>query len=214
MTGLDAGERWRAHWVPVERRVVGLDRRTLLPAGLVALLFAVAVWLLPAVNEAVPTDDPVRAGDVIQVGDVEFVPVAGADLLTGLRQGEPGPGGTYPGTAALTYDGVRFQITADTYEGTPAQLLAQIERNTEGYRGGGGFQVVGDPVTIVNAAGDKGVATRFDGDKAAGLIAAYVFGDTGVQVTAVGAETVDDTVPPQIGEMIRSVRPVTGTTGS
>ena len=212
MTDLDPGfERWRTHWVPVERRRFGLDRRTLLPAGLVALLFAVAVWLLPAVNQAVPTDDPVRAGDVIQVGEVEFVPVPGADLLTGLRQGRPGPGGSYPGTAVLAYRGMRFQVVADTYEGTPAQLLAQIEKTEVR---GGGFEVTGEPVTIVNTAGDKGVATRFDRDNAVGLLAAYVFGDTGVEVVAVGAETVDDTVPPPIGDMIRSVRPVTEGRGS
>ncbi|WP_278255345.1 hypothetical protein [Nocardioides convexus] len=37
-------------WVPVERRFLGMDRPTLLPAGIVAALVALAVWVLPAID--------------------------------------------------------------------------------------------------------------------------------------------------------------------
>ncbi|BBH71726.1 hypothetical protein ACTI_84110 [Actinoplanes sp. OR16] len=59
-------------------------------------MFAIASWILPAINDRVSVDDPIRAGDVIQVGpDVRFVPVTGANLVSGLRQGQPDVAG-YP----------------------------------------------------------------------------------------------------------------------
>lgn len=215
MSGLYAAspageERWRANWVPVDRRLLGMDRRTLLPAALVVLLFAVAVWIVPAINDRVSVDDPIRAGDVVQVGDgVQFVPVTGANLLTGLRQGRPGPAG-YPGTAAVTYGGVAFQVTTDTYRGTPAQLLEQIKKTNEGLRlpDDAGFHVTSDPVTITNETGQRGVAAHFDGTNANGLVAAFVFGETGVEIEVVGPQTVSGDVSAQVAAMIQSVRPI------
>ncbi|XVU23058.1 hypothetical protein ACQPZJ_38210 [Actinoplanes sp. CA-054009] len=210
MTGLHAEERWRANWVPVDRRLLGMDRRTLLPAAVVVLLFAVAVWIVPAINDRVSVDDPIRAGDVIQVGPaVRFVPVTGANLLTGLRQGEPGPAG-YPGTAAVSYGGVVFEVIADTYRGTPAQLLAQIKKTNDGLRvpDDAGFHVTGDPVTISNGRGEQGVAANFEGTNGTGLVAAFVFGETGVEVEIVGPRDVPDGVARQIAGMLQSVEPI------
>lgn len=205
-------ERWRAGWVPVDQRRLGMDRRTLLPAALVVLLFAVATWIVPAINDRVSVDDPIRAGDVIQVGEgVQFVPIAGANLLSGLRQGQAGPAG-YPGTAVVTYGGVAFQVTADTFRGTPVQLLAQIKKTNEGLRvpENAGFHVTSDPVTITNETGQRGVAAHFDGTNANGLIAAFVFGETGVEIEVVGPEAISDGVPAQVSAMIQSVRPIEG----
>ncbi|BBH71826.1 hypothetical protein ACTI_85110 [Actinoplanes sp. OR16] len=213
----DSERRWRAAWVPVDRRLLGLDRRTLVPAGLVVLLFAVAAWILPAINSSVSVDDPIRAGDVLQVGeDVQFVPVAGARLLTGLRQGQPDPTGSYPGTVAVSYQGTVFEVITDTYRGTPAQLLAQIKKTNEGLRvaDDAGFHVTGEPVTITNETGDHGVAAHFDGTNAVGLVAAFVFGETGVEVEVVGPQTVADGATQEIAAMLRSVRPIGDRSGS
>ncbi|GAA0505929.1 hypothetical protein Ade02nite_91120 [Paractinoplanes deccanensis] len=211
MTGLHADERWRAHWVPVDRRLLGMDRRTLLPAAVVVLLFVIAVWVVPAIDDRVAVDDPIRAGDVIQVGtDVQFVPVAGANLLAGLRQGQPGPAGIYPGTAAVSYGGVTFEVIADTYRGTPAELLAQIKKTNEGLRvpDDAGFHVTGDPVTITNGSGDHGVAADFEGTNGTGLVAAFVFGETGVEVEIVGPQQVPEGVTRQVVTMLQSVEPI------
>jgi hypothetical protein len=202
-----------AGWVPVDRRLLGLDRRTLLPAALVVLLFAVAVWAVPAISDSVTVDDPIRAGDVLQVGaDVQFVPLAGSSLLTGLRQGQPAVGGSYPGTAAVSADGTVFEVVADTFHGTPAELLAQIKKTDEGLRvhDDAGFHVTGDPVTITNETGERGVAAHFDGTNAVGLVAAFVFGDTGVEIEVIGPQAVSGGVPREIAAMLQSVRPVEG----
>ncbi|MEV4350559.1 hypothetical protein AB0J83_39385 [Actinoplanes sp. NPDC049596] len=210
MTGPYADERWRAHWVPVDRRTFGMDRRTLLPAAVVALLVAVAVWVVPAINDRVSVDDPIVAGDVVQVGPgVRFVPAVGANLLAGARQGDGGPAG-YPGTAAVSYGGVTFEVVADTYRGTPAQLLAQIKKTNEGLRvpDDAGFHVTGDPVTVTNGSGDLGVAADFEGTNGTGLVAAFVFGETGVEVEVVGPQQVSESVQRQVVAMLQSVEPV------
>lgn len=201
-------ERWRATWVPVERRFLGLDRRTLWPAAAVVLLFATAVWLLPYANEQVHVDDPIMAGDVIQVGrSIQFVPATGANLRRGVRQGQAGATG-YPGTAVVTYDGIGFEVVADTYHGTPAQLLAQIQKNDEGLRDDGGLRVTSKPTTIVNDVGDEGVLARYDGNGSIGAIAAFVLDGTGVEIVVQGPSTVADAVPPAVADMITSVREV------
>jgi hypothetical protein len=203
-------ERWRANWVPVDRRLLGMDRRTLLPAALVVLLFAIAVWIVPGVDDRISVDDPIRAGDVIQIGDdVQFVPIAGANLLTGLRQGDASTTG-YPDTAAVSFGGVVFEVITDTYRGTPLQLLNQIEKTNEGLRvpDDAGFHVTSDPVTISNETGERGVAARFDGTNADGLIAAFVFGETGVEIQAVGPQAVSGDTAQEVSSMIQSVRPV------
>ncbi|MEV0394452.1 hypothetical protein [Polymorphospora rubra] len=196
-------------WVPVDRRLLGLDSRTLIPAAVVAVLVAVAVWLLPAVDRSLSYDNPVRAGDVVQLrGDVQFVPAVGANLLNGLRQGQPGPGGAYPDEATLSYDGLSFSVTADDYDGTPTELLRQIKRNNDRYRTDARLKVTGDPVAITNAAGDHGVAAHFDGANAKGLVAAFVFDGTGVQIVVLGPNAVDGSAAPAVADMIRSVRPL------
>jgi hypothetical protein len=205
-------ERWRANWVPVDRRLLGLDRRTLLPAVLVVLLFAIAGWILPAINDRVSVDDPIRAGDVVQVGpDVQFVPVTGANLLSGLRQGQPDVAG-YPRVAAVTYGGIVFQVTTDTFRGTPVQLLEQIKKTDDGLRipGDAGFHVTSDPVTITNETGQHGAAAHLDGTDAVGLVAAFVFGETGVEIQAIGPQAAPGTVSAQVAAMLQSVRPVEG----
>ena len=210
MTAPYVDERWRANWVPVDRRLLGMDRRTLLPAALVVLLFAIAVWIVPAIDDRVSVDDPIKAGDVIQVGPaVRFVPAVGADLIAGLRQSKAGPTG-YPGTAAVSYGGVTFEVVTDTFAGTPAELLAQIKKTNEGLRvpKDAGFHVTGDPVTITNGSGDHGVAATFEGTNGTGLVAAFVFGQTGVEVEIVGPREVQDGVARQVAAMLQSVQPI------
>ncbi|MFF5296056.1 hypothetical protein [Paractinoplanes globisporus] len=208
VSGPESYERWRATWVPVERRFLGLDRRTLLPAAVVVALFALAVWLLPYLNDQVKVDDPIVAGDVIQVGpDIQFVPAAGANLRSGIRQGQAGPTG-YPDTAVVTFEGIGFEVIADAYSGTPAQLLEQIKKNDEGLRDNGGLRVTSDPVTITNDTGDEGVLARYDGNGSIGAIAAFVLDGTGVEIVVQGPPTVDDILSPAVADMITSVRRV------
>src|SRR5690349_873276 len=111
------------HRVPVEHRVLGLDRRSF-PFAVGAL----AVWLLlvPRVDDAVPWSDQVRPGDVFRVTDaVTMTPAVGWGVRSGLRTTDTTASGTTSDDVVLVSGGVAFQITSGPWTGTPAQLLAE-----------------------------------------------------------------------------------------
>ncbi|MFD6177033.1 MULTISPECIES: hypothetical protein [unclassified Isoptericola] len=176
------------------------------------VLVLVAVWALPALDGAVSREDLAEPGDVIQLDDViTFAPEPGWNVVSGERQGSPGSGGRYAPAAAVSKDGVVLQIQTDTYDGTADGLLEQLRTTSGGLRGEAGYRVIGDPIDIATAAGDRGVAARFSGSSGNGLIGAFVFGDHGVRLVAVGPATTPPAVTEEVGAMIRSVAPV-GTT--
>ena len=194
--------------VPVEQRLWGMDRRTLVPALVVAVFGVVAFWALPALNSSISVSDPVRAGDVVQLGSsVQLTPVAGWDLASGLRQGAAGAAG-YPETAQLTKDGVTFTVVTDTFTGTPRQLLAQIRRNNAKLKDDQNpINVVGDPVTFTTTTGQTGSIARFTSGQGEGLIAGFVFDGTGVEVVAFGPDTIPKDTQNDLVTMLESVRP-------
>ncbi|MFD7659409.1 hypothetical protein ACFV4N_35990, partial [Actinosynnema sp. NPDC059797] len=55
--------------VPVEHRFLGLDRRTFGPGLIVLAVALLLIYGLPALNAAIPWNDEVRAGDVLDLGD-------------------------------------------------------------------------------------------------------------------------------------------------
>lgn len=196
-------------WVPVERRFLGMDRATLAPAAVVAALVAVAFWLLPAINSAIEVDDPIRAGDVVQVGSVEFVPAVGWNLVDGVRQGDAEATGQYPGQAVLTAGGLTFEVIVDDYAGTAAELLKQVEQNNTRVEDTA-FEVTGKATTIENTNGDRGAVASFTSASSDGLLGAYVFDGVGVEVVAIGSSTIDDSkLADDIAHMLVSIRPAT-----
>ena len=56
-------------WVPVDRRWLGLDKRTLKPAFFVLAVVIVFVGVVPAINNAISWTNQTTAGDVINMGD-------------------------------------------------------------------------------------------------------------------------------------------------
>ncbi|MFD6178181.1 MULTISPECIES: hypothetical protein [unclassified Isoptericola] len=196
-------------WVPVERRWLGMDRRTLLPAAIVVVLVALAMWGLPALDRAVPVDDPAQAGDVVRVGDVEFDPAAGWNLDSGVLASDPPESGGFPDTAQVSKDGFVFSVASDEFDGTPRELMAQLQKNNERLKNGATIDM-GQVETFQTAQGERGVAGRFTFTGGTGLIAAYVFDGTGVEVVLTGpVETDDAQLEGDVVSMIRSIRPVT-----
>jgi hypothetical protein len=115
--------------VPVEHRLLGLDRRQLpLALGILAVILVMTV-VLPAIEHAVSWDDPVRAGDVIDMGSgIRFVPPVGWQLEQGARVGdEPGTGVTGAQIEALLVDGgVQVAVEASSFDGDADALLDQV----------------------------------------------------------------------------------------
>ena len=58
-------------WVPVEERVLGFDKRTLWPGLVVLAVWVLWVHVVPAINDAIDFDNPVVAGDVVDLGNEE-----------------------------------------------------------------------------------------------------------------------------------------------
>lgn len=198
----DPGDRW----VPVDRRWLGLDRRTIVPALVVLALALLMGSVLPAINESVAYDDKVVAGDVIEVdGGVTFVPTVGWGITDGVRAGQRPQSGSYPDTATVVDGDDSFSIRSAPFKGDANALLEQIRTTTTALDGSQGFHFTSDPTDIVTARGDRGVVARFQGARSDGLIAAFVFGDRGVQVTAYGAPDATAGTAADVAAMITSI---------
>lgn len=193
--------------VPVEHRVLGLDRRTL---GLAAFALAVWVlwaWVVPRINHSVAYDDPVRAGDVLQVTPrVTMVPAVGWDLQSGLRTTDRTLGGDTSASdgVLLVGDSVSFYARPGPFDGTPSQLLDQITLITSTTQGKEGFHIVGDRRTVVTTSGLTGVAEGFESARVTGVVAAFV-ADEGVQVQVVGTPGQMTALAPEVEAMISSL---------
>ncbi|WP_430334786.1 hypothetical protein [Rhodococcus sp. ACT016] len=203
----DPGDRW----VPVDRRWLGLDRRTIAPALVVLALALLMGSVLPLINEAVPYDDKVVAGDVVEVrGGVTFVPAAGWGITDGVRAGHRPVSGEYPDSATVVDGDVSFTIRAAPFEGDAAALLEQIRTTTSELKGSAGYHFTGEPTDITTASGARGVASRFQGNRSDGTIAAFVFDGLGVEVVAYGPPDVTDNPAAEVAAMVSSIEHANG----
>jgi hypothetical protein len=74
-----------------------MDRTTIAPALVVAVLAVVMIFVIPAIDAAVPAGHRVRPGDRVGLlGDVEFTPTVGWSLTSGILVGEAPRSGGYP----------------------------------------------------------------------------------------------------------------------
>ncbi|MGW4209164.1 hypothetical protein ACWEIJ_14345 [Lentzea sp. NPDC004789] len=190
------------HWVAVEHRFLGLDRRTFRPA---LIAFAIAVLLaygLPALNAAIPWHNEIKAGDVLDLGDgATAVPPVGWELENGTLTGaapkslliELATGG-----ATISLRGAAFTGGADAF-------LDQVLRSQ------GGSGVAAARGTVTTDGGLAGVAQSSSAPGGDVLQAAFKMSpDTALLVrvrTAPGQfERYQDTV----GAFLRSITPGAG----
>lgn len=193
-------------WVPVERRFLGLDKRTILPAiGILALVVLFAS-VLPAVNDAVPYDQEVEAGDVFDLGaGVTFVPATGWGIVKGTLTTDSTRSGAKSPTAIVVNGGVTFRVEQAPFTGTPNQLLTVINRTTASLRDNDGFHATGERATVTTNQGEEGVGEEFTGTDSTGVLVAFVFDGTGVKVTAVGPQGAVEEQVQDVAAMIGSI---------
>ncbi|MFC6008387.1 hypothetical protein [Angustibacter luteus] len=198
--------------VPVEHRLLGLDKRSFPYALFVVAVFLVATVVIPRVNDAIDWDDPVRAGEQLALTDtIAFTPVTGWDVERGYRVGAGGST-VQSGEATVVGDGVTFDVVPGTFDGTPAELLDQIAKVTSA-TGDPTFRVDGEPATITTTGGDVGVIQTYSSVNGDGLVAAFVLDGEGLQVTAYGPPTQMRAAAEDIQDMIASIR-ASGADGS
>jgi len=189
MTDIDETEVIRPDdWVPVERRLLGIDKRTILPA-LAVLAFGVLLGVvLPSVNESVDYDEPIVAGDVVDLvgGRLTFVPAEGWNRVDGSLVGE-GAAESVGSTTVLVAEDASVSITTGAFDGTPDELLDQINDLNEDLQDPRGLGTAGPRQPITSASGLTGVAETFTGLDERGVTAAFV---VDVDGTPVGVEIV------------------------
>jgi hypothetical protein len=178
----------RDDWVPVERRLFGIDKRTILPALAVLAFGMVLGVVLPSVNESVDYDDPIVAGDVVDLvdGTLTFVPAEGWNRVDGSLVGEGVPESVGSKTVLVAED-ASLSITTGTFDGTPDELLDQINDLNEDLQDPRGLGVAGPRQPITSDSGLTGVAETFTGLDERGVTAAFV---VDVDGTPVGVEVV------------------------
>lgn len=188
--------------VPVEHRLLGLDRRQLPLALVVLAVILVMVVVVPAIDDAVPWDDPVRAGDVIDMGSgITFVPPVGWQLEGGIRVGdEPATGVSGARiSAALVEGGVQLAVEASRFDGDADALLDQVNRlrDDSGARDDEGFHVTGPRRSTTTDSGLTGVTETVSAAAGDATVAAFAI-DT--ESGTVGLTVTVDAAPDQYGE--------------
>ena len=175
------------HRVPVEHRLFGVDTRALWPAAIVLGIGLVWSIGLPLVNDAVAWDDPIVAGDSIDMGDgVSFVPPVGWQLTDGVRVGEePITGVTSNSSAQVSSGGAQIDATGGTFTGDANALMDQVTSNLSADTGG--FTVTGSRGTLVTDSGLVGVSEPFTSTDGDGLVATFILPET--VVSAPSAES-------------------------
>ena len=194
------------HRVPPEHRLAGLDRRTF-PFAIVALVVWVLwAYVVPAIDEATPWEDPIRPGDVLQLTpDATIVPPVGWGLQSGLRTTDRPRSGFSPGPIVLTHDGLLVRINVGPWTGSAAELLQQVTAITTTTAQGEGFHVTSGADTFSTRDGSPGVLETFSSPRTEGMIAAVVIEGEGVQIQAVGPPEQAAGLAGDVGRMLTSI---------
>jgi hypothetical protein len=182
--------------VPIDERVGGFDRKTIWPG--VVLLVVWAIWAhgMPWINSQIELDDPIVAGDVINLGigngELTFVPAVGWNLDAGLRLTEGAETRvSLPSSSAVSSDVVSYSVAVGNWEGTADELLDRMLDVNESLDNLVGKDEQGRD-SIANADGVSGRILYVNGLDEDVLIAAFVFpkvDDTGATSgPAIGVE--------------------------
>jgi len=197
-------------WVPVEHRFLGLDRRTFPPALIALAVALLLLYGLPALNSAIPWNNEIRAGDVLDLGDgATAVPPVGWQLESGTLVGGAGASPTSL-QVVLASSGATVQLRGSSFDGTADAYLDQVRRS-EGDSAPG---VDGERRTLTTSAGVVGVAQSTTGPSGDGLDVAFKVG-VGSAVEAAPALLVRVRTTPgqfeqhqdEVAALLRSITP-------
>lgn len=191
--------------VEVEHRVLGMDRRSFPYALSVVAVFLFLTVVVPRVNDAIDWDDPVQAGEQLALTDsLSFTPTAGWNVLTGHRVGQGGSA-VSSGEATVVGDGVVLDVVPDDFDGTPAQLLRQVDKVTSS-TDDPTFTADDGSSSITTVDGNAGVLQSYRSITGDGMVAAFVIDGTGLKITVHGPPAQMRAAAQDIQHMITSIR--------
>jgi hypothetical protein len=160
-----------------ERRLLGLDLRTIGPALLVLALAAVMSIVLPTLDSETSFSDQVHDGDLAEIAQgITLVPASGWDLASGALVGEARSAVGTSATTELVHGSVTFFVQAAPFDGTPSALLTRInEINDNLHRARGRAAGTTGRYDVETRQGAVGKAEDFVGVARQGTVVAFVF---------------------------------------
>jgi hypothetical protein len=171
-----------------ERRIAGIDRRTVGPALLVLTLAVLMSIVLPRINSEVEYSNAVHKGDVVQLADgITLVPAPGWNLASGALVGHTRSTVGSTASTELLHGSVAFYVQAAPFDGTASALLARIDEiNADLRRVRGRASQTTDRYAVTTRQGVVGVAEDFVGVTRHGSVVAFVFRPPGQSTSSQG----------------------------
>lgn len=182
--------------VPVEHRVLGLDRRTITPAVIIAAIVLFYAVLIPYVDGLVDHDSAVEPGTSVVIGaGVSLVPPAGWEITDRTALDE--------GSLELHNSGIIVNANVGPFNGDLDDLLAYADGLVDDAESA---VVHHEARSIVAADGTAGLEEQWDGLNTQGLLAVFSDGTVGVVITVEGPEPMVTRHQQELDQMITSVR--------
>lgn len=192
--------------VPVEHRVFGLDRCTLLPGLAVVGVFLLWTVVLPLVNSALSYSQETESGDVFELGPgLTMDAQPGWDVDSGLLTSQKTRTQARDRPVVLASGGASFVVEPGPFQGTARQLLRQIEKVDSAMSGNKTYHVSSRVATSHTNDGHRGVAQAYTTVDGTGVVTALVYGDTGLKIAFTGSSVSMQDQGEQVGKMIDSI---------
>jgi hypothetical protein len=205
-----------------ERRLLGLDLRTVGPALLVLALAGVMSVVLPSLDNRTSYTDEVHQGDVVRLAaGITLVPAANWDLASGSIVGSTRSSIGNTAATELVQGSLRLYVQAAPFEGTASSLLTRIDEiDASLHHARGRAAETTGRYAVTTRQGIAGVAEDFVGVARQGSVIAFVVrspappgASQGRQRTREGVEVVVSGQPDALSRnrddivaMIRSIR--------
>ncbi len=186
---------------PTQRTVFGIDRRTVRPTAIIALVVITFGAIVPAINHAVSPEESIEPGTVLEVGlGVSITPVPGWLLNTD----ETVPGGPgIPGAVGISETGILLTVSAEPYDGTVEDFMdVATDRRSDAVDE---FHFAGPQQSAVTAEGVTGLQEPYDGVGVQGSLAVFVSDGVAVTVDADGPEGTISLHADEIDAMTRTI---------
>lgn len=199
--------------VPADQRILGIDKRTIWPGVVLLIVWALWSQVMPWIDDQVELDNPIVAGDVVNLGfgEVTFVPAVDWDLLAGVLLTEGNEdAASVPASATLLSETVSYSAKSGNFDGTPEELLDRMIDINDSLDDLG-VKNEQDRTSIANADGVPGEVAYLVGVDQAALIATFVFEPEGGG-TKIGVEIEVRGEPDQLKELVEEYAPMIDST--
>ena len=178
--------------VPVEHRLLGLDRRTIAPTLWVLALVLLWSTIVPFIDRHVSYDVEVEPGTVLDVGSgVTIVPPPywEIDPQTALTEG----------SLVVHHSGVTVTVTVGVFDGELSDLMASANDALDVDR------ITSAQTSITTSSGSVGLIEAFQSGNAHGFIAVFAEDGVGVEIEAIGPEPQIHRFESEIDDMVVSL---------